>query len=109
MPWTWLMSNTNPRFLVAMMNKLNQSQPLRLANGYRFQWEPAQDSHVLLYPEGMVKLNQTAALILSKVDNERNLAQIKANLSRQFPDADIDEDVELFVSTAIEKRWLEPL
>ena len=103
------MYKINPRFLVAKMSKLNQSLPLRLANGYRFQWEPAQDSHVLLYPEGMVKLNQTAALILSKVNNERSLEQIKAELNRQFPDADVDEDIELFVRTAIEKRWLEPL
>ena len=24
--------------------------------GYRFQYEPAQKGHVLLYPEGMIKL-----------------------------------------------------
>ncbi len=30
----------------------------RVGAGFRLQWEPAQDCHVLLYPEGMVKLNQ---------------------------------------------------
>ena len=89
------------------MNTLTHTQTIKFANGYRFQWEPAQESHVLLYPEGMVKLNQSAALILSKVDNERNLKQIKAELKKQFPDADIDEDVELFVNEAIENRWLD--
>lgn len=29
--------------------------------GYRFQYEPAQKGHVLLYPEGMIKLNDSAA------------------------------------------------
>ena len=29
----------------------------RLGNLFRFQWEPAQQCHVLLYPEGMVKRN----------------------------------------------------
>lgn len=31
--------------------------------GYRLQWEAAQESHVILYPEGMAKLNETAAAI----------------------------------------------
>lgn len=88
------------------MNKIDRTQSIIMANGYRFQWEPAQDSHVLLYPEGMVKLNQTAALILSKIDNKRNLDQISEELSKKFPDADIHEDVELFIKTAIEERWL---
>ena len=34
---------------------------------FRLQWEPAQDCHVLLYPEGMVKLNQSAGEILKRV------------------------------------------
>ena len=31
--------------------------------GYRFQYEPAQKGHVLLYPEGMIKLNESASAI----------------------------------------------
>lgn len=36
-----------------------------LRRGFRFQFEPAQDCHVLLYPEGMVKLNDSAGEILA--------------------------------------------
>ena len=36
--------------------------------GFRFQWEPAQNAYVLLYPEGMVRLNGSAGAILSEVD-----------------------------------------
>ena len=100
------MFKINHRFLIAVMNKINRTQSLQLAKGYRFQWEPAQDSHVLLYPEGMVKLNQTASLILSKINNERNLEQISEELSKQFPDVDINEDIEIFINTAIENRWI---
>ena len=32
------------------------ARPL-IGRGFRLQWEPAQNAHVLLYPEGMVKLN----------------------------------------------------
>ena len=36
----------------------------RVARGFRLQWEEAQGCHVLLYPEGMVKLNRSAGEIL---------------------------------------------
>ena len=36
----------------------------RIHRHFRLQWEEAQGCHVLLYPEGMVKLNDSAALIL---------------------------------------------
>ncbi|HIE5157346.1 TPA: pyrroloquinoline quinone biosynthesis peptide chaperone PqqD, partial [Pseudomonas aeruginosa] len=42
-----------------------------LRRGFRFQFEPAQDCHVLLYPEGMVKLNDSAGEILKLVDGRR--------------------------------------
>lgn len=106
MPWILPTCKTNRHFLTARMTKINRTQAITLANGYRLQWEPAQETHVLLYPEGMVKLNQTAALILSKIDNKRNLEQITEELNKQFPDANIDDDVELFIKTAVEKRWL---
>ena len=32
---------------------------------FRLQYEPAQEAHVLLYPEGMVKLNFAACVYLS--------------------------------------------
>jgi len=40
----------------------------RIGRGLRLQWEPAQDAHVLLYPEGMVKLNQSAGEIMRRCD-----------------------------------------
>ncbi|MDD5443236.1 MAG: pyrroloquinoline quinone biosynthesis peptide chaperone PqqD, partial [Pseudomonas fluorescens] len=42
--------------------------------GYRYQYEPAQKGHVLLYPEGMIKLNDSAALIGGLIDGERDVA-----------------------------------
>ena len=36
----------------------------RVGHGFRLQWEPAQGCHVLLYPEGMVRLNQSAGEII---------------------------------------------
>ena len=53
--------------------KFNDNSVPVLALGYRFQWEPAQDCHVLLYPEGMVKLNPAAAEILKRQPGCRGL------------------------------------
>src|SRR5262249_58446441 len=39
-----------------------------IGRGFRLQWEPAQAAHVLLYPEGMVKLNSSAGEILKRCD-----------------------------------------
>ena len=47
--------------------------------GYRYQYEPAQKGHVLLYPEGMIKLNDSAALIGGLIDGQRDVAQQRAS------------------------------
>ena len=74
---------------------------------FRFQWEKAQDSYVLLYPEGMVKLNAPAGEILSLVDGERDVAGIVAKLQCKFPDAvGIDADILQFLGEAHEQLWI---
>ena len=60
---------------------------LRFRRGFRFQWEPAQQCHVLLYPEGMVKLNDSAGAILNEVDGQRSVADVVSVLEQKFPDA----------------------
>ena len=79
----------------------------RLAAGLRLQWEPAQEAHVLLYPEGMVKLNGTAGAILSRCNGKDTLAQIVAELERTYNATGLAADVTAFVRYALEKRWLE--
>jgi pyrroloquinoline quinone biosynthesis protein D len=48
-----------------------ESKP-RVGPGFRLQWEPAQECHVLLYPEGMVRLNGSAGEIMKRCDGERS-------------------------------------
>lgn len=78
-----------------------------IGRGFRLQWEPAQDSHVLLYPEGMVKLNGSAGEIMKRCDGERTLADITADLEQTFGAADLSADVTAFVSFAVSQKWLE--
>jgi pyrroloquinoline quinone biosynthesis protein D len=78
-----------------------------IAHGMRLQWEPAQAAHVLLYPEGMVKLNGSAGAILERCDGVRTVAEIVADLERTFGARDLRADVAAFVELALERRWLE--
>ena len=75
--------------------------------GYRFQYEPAQKGHVLLYPEGMIKLNDSAALIGGLIDGERDVAAIIAELDKQFPGVpELGEDIEQFMEVARAEHWI---
>lgn len=80
--------------------------PLRLSPGYRFQWEEAQQTHVLLYPEGMVTLNGPSAEILQRCDGTRPAAGIVADLEQQFPGVDLAADVYQFLEVAYDRGWI---
>ena len=74
---------------------------------FRFQWEKAQDCFVLLFPEGMVKLNGGAGEIMQLIDGNKNVEQITDSLQSKFPDAgNLAPDVNEFITIAIEKKWL---
>lgn len=78
-----------------------------LRPGYRMQWEPVQNCHVLLYPEGMVQLNESAAEVLQRVDGQRSVEEIINDLQARFPSApELDEDVLAFIGEAHEQRWI---
>jgi pyrroloquinoline quinone biosynthesis protein D len=73
---------------------------------FRLQWEPAQQKHVLLYPEGMVQLNQSAGEIMKRCDGERTVADIVSDLERAFSRSGLTDDVVAFVKLAVERGWL---
>ena len=79
---------------------------LRIAPGYRLQWEPAQSCHVLLYPEGMVQLNPSAAAVLELCDGSLDADGIVAALEAKYPGADLAADVRQFLEVADERGWL---
>jgi pyrroloquinoline quinone biosynthesis protein D len=74
---------------------------------FRLQWEPAQNAHVLLYPEGMVKLNQSAAEILKRCDGTRHIDALIADLEGAFQASGIGAEVRAFVAEARSRGWLE--
>lgn len=78
----------------------------RLGAGFRLQWEPAQECHVLLYPEGMIKLNTSAGEILKRCDGQRAFADIVAELETAFNAQGLTPDVLGFADVAHAQRWL---
>lgn len=88
------------------MSELAPKVP-KLNRLFKFQFEKAQDCYVLLFPEGMIKLNGSASAILLQVDGSKTIADIINALEAEYPEAEgIDEDVYAFFEHAEEKRWI---
>ena len=95
-------SNANPEQTAIFL----AAKPV-IGRGFRFQWEPAQNAHVLLYPEGMVKLNGSAGEILKRCDGKVSVAAIIEDLQHAFSAPDLTKDVTAFMSFAVAHKWLE--
>src|ERR1700730_8011014 len=87
-------------------NPINGASIPAIDRRFRLQWEAAQNAHVLLYPEGMIKLNTSAGEILKRCDGATTIADITADLERAFAASNLSEDVIRFVHMAVEKQWL---
>jgi pyrroloquinoline quinone biosynthesis protein D len=92
-----------------MSSAVDLQSRFTLSHRYRLQWEEAQNAHVLLFPEGMIKLNVSAGEILKRCDGRATLAEITAQLEAAFSRSGLSEDVMRFVGMALEKQWLRPL
>jgi pyrroloquinoline quinone biosynthesis protein D len=65
----------------------------RLATGARLRYDEVREEHVLLIPEGVVRLNPTAVEVLELCDGERSLDDIVGALSARYEGADVRDDV----------------
>ena len=74
---------------------------------HRLQWEEAQQKDVILYPEGMVELNQSSAEILKLCDGTRNLDQIIIDLEEKFSTSGLKNDITSFLDVALNNGWIQ--
>ena len=79
----------------------------RVGSGFRLQYEQAQQAWVLLFPEGMVKLNGPAGEIMKRCDGVRTVSQIVADLESSFGLTGLHGDVVAFLDMARGKHWIE--
>lgn len=90
-----------------MATKILRTQFIRLNPKFRLQWEAAQDCHVLLFPEGMIQLNESAGEILTRCQDETLVDSLISELEKQFPDADdLAADVLEFLEEANHEQWV---
>ncbi len=75
----------------------------RLATGARLQYDDVREEHQLLVPEGVVRLNATAAEVLELCDGERSLDDIVGALSDRYDGADLGGDVRGLVQAMADK------
>lgn len=85
---------------------IDPQQVPTIANGYRLQFEQAQDIWVLLYPEGMIKLNPSASEILQRCDGKTCVLDIIATLEKAFDTSGLSKDVHSFLAIALEQHWI---
>lgn len=86
---------------------IQHSDIYALAFHHRFQWEEAQQSYVILFPEGMVKLNGGAGEVIKRVDGKASVGDIVTELKVAFPDAvGIETDIIGMFEMAYGKAWI---
>lgn len=56
----------------------------RLRNGVRLSFDHVRDTHVLLFPEGVLVPNKTAAAVLELCDGARHVSEITAALGKRY-------------------------
>jgi pyrroloquinoline quinone biosynthesis protein D len=75
----------------------------RLVTGARLRYDEVREEHLLLIPEGAVRLNPTAAEVLELCDGERSLDDIVGTLSARYDGADVRDDVVELVDAMTQK------
>jgi len=85
---------------------INPEQIIQFSPLHRLQWEEAQQKHVILYPEGMVELNQSSAEILKLCDGTRKLAEIVSELEQKFATTGLINDITAFLEVALKNGWI---
>ena len=84
-----------------------ETEKFHINPNYRLQFEEAQQCHVLLYPEGLVKLSDTAVEILRRCEKPTTKGSLIRELQNDYPEADtLSADVSEFLEHATSENWL---
>lgn len=78
----------------------------KLNRMFRLQWEEVQKGYVLLYPEGMVQLNDSAAEIIRRCDGQTTVNALVADLESVFAQTGLRSQIVQLLAQAYARRWL---
>lgn len=79
---------------------------IEVAPTFRVQWEEVQDCYVVLYPEGMVKLSQSAGEIMKRINGQNTILDIIKDLEEAFSESNLESDVVKFLEVAYDNGWI---
>jgi len=79
---------------------------LAINTHFQLQWEEKQDCFVLLYPEGMVQLSQSAGEIMNLCDGKNTALTITDKLEEKFNLVGLLNDVREFLEDAMNRKWV---
>ncbi|NOQ82268.1 MAG: pyrroloquinoline quinone biosynthesis peptide chaperone PqqD [Methylophaga sp.] len=88
-----------------MAETITADDVVELSSMYLLRWEEPQQAHILLYPEGVVKLNETGAEILKYCDGNRTAKEIITELNELYT-TDVSESVYKFLEVSYAKGWI---
>jgi pyrroloquinoline quinone biosynthesis protein D len=85
---------------------LSLDDAVELNPTHHFRWEEPQKAHVLLYPEGIVKLNETAAAIIEAATGAASIGAAVADITARYERADLEPKIIAFLEDARAKGWI---
>lgn len=78
----------------------------KLSRMYRLQFETVQNAWVLLYPEGMVRLNDSAAEILRRCTGQPTVDDIVNELETLFKVQNLATQVRDMLQEGARRGWI---
>lgn len=75
----------------------------RVRMGVRASYDQVRESHVVLFPEGVLVLNDTAAAVVDLCDGRTSVAGIAAKLAADFDGVEL-QDVANLVDRLVARR-----
>ena len=78
----------------------------RLRRGVRCGYDQVRDRHVLMYPEGVLVLNETAADVVRHCDGTATVAEIASALAGRYRGVR-DTDVVAVLTRLVDRRMIE--
>jgi pyrroloquinoline quinone biosynthesis protein D len=79
----------------------------QLNSKFLFRWEKSQNAFVLLYPEGIIKLSDSAAEIIKRCNGTLTVADIIAEIKALVVNAtDLEQSINRFLEVSRGKGWI---
>lgn len=88
-----------------MTAALSPTDRPRLPRGVRAGIDPLSDRPILLFPEGILFLNETAAAVIGHCDGNRTVADVVATIGAVYDDV-VGNDVMTLVQDLVAQRLM---